>query len=316
MQIIDFECDTPTKEAVEDTVRLIQSGRGFDKEGYAQQMAPGWAAQIGMSLEEFNEAKATEGLTSLALKLCDVDMTRAMSHAEVIEMLDKAGVAKACIGNAGRRASNEDVAKFAAEYPDRLIPWFRVWGEEGEAGVAKLEHGVRELGVKGFEVSSYREGRYINDPAYWPFFEKCVELDIPARITAGLHLLSDRPYDYAHPKYLDEVAVRFPTLRIIAGLSGWPWVAETCAIASRHQHLYIDFACRRVKHMLAPGAGYEALIYYGARNLQDKIIFGSGWGTHMIPLAQLVQETDELPLKDSVRAKWMGGNAARVLKLG
>ena len=273
MQIIDFECDTPTKEAVEDTVRLIQSGRGFDKEGYAQQMAPGWAAQIGMSLEEFNEAKATEGLTSLALKLCDVDMTRAMSHADVIEMLDK-------------------------------------------AGVAKLEHGVRELGVKGFEVSSYREGRYINDPAYWPFFEKCVELDIPTRITAGLHLLSDRPYDYAHPKYLDEVAVRFPTLRIIAGLSGWPWVAETCAIASRHQNLYIDFACRRVKHMLAPGAGYEALIYYGARNLQDKIIFGSGWGTHMIPLAQLVAETDELPLKDSVRAKWMGGNAARVLKLG
>lgn len=315
MQIIDFECDTPTREAVEDTVRLIQSGRGFDKEGYAQQMAPGWAAQIGMSLEEFNEAKATQGLTALALKLCEVDMGRAMSHAQVIAMLDEAGVARACIGNAGRRASNEDVARFAAEYPDRLIPWFRIWGEEGAAGVAALEHGVRELGVKGFEVSSYREGRYINDPAYWPFLAKCVELGIPARITAGLHLLSDRPYDYAHPRYLDEVAVRFPELKIVAGLSGWPWVAETCAIASRHQHLYIDFACRRVKHMLAPGAGYEALIYYGARNLQDKVIFGSGWGTHMIPLAQLVAETGELPLKDSVRAKWMGGNAARVLGL-
>lgn len=315
MMIIDFECDTPTKEAVEDTVRLIESGRGFDKEGYAQQMAPGWAAQIGMSLEEFNEAKATIGLTALALKLCEVDMARAMSHAQVIAMLDKAGVARACIGNAGRRASNADVAKFAAAYPDRLIPWFRIWGDEGEAGVAALEHGVRELGCRGFEVSSYREGRYINDPAYWPFLAKCVELDIPVRITVGLHLLSDRPYDFAHPKYLDEVAVRFPTLRVIAGLSGWPWVAETCAIASRHQNIYVDFACRRVKHMLAPGAGYEALLYYGARNLQDKVIFGSGWGTHMIPLAQLVAETDELPLKDSVRAKWMGANAARVLKL-
>ena len=96
MQIIDFECDTPTKEAVEDTVRLIQSGRGFDKEGYAQQMAPGWAAQIGMSLEEFNEAKETVGLTALALKLCEVDMTKVMSHAQVISMLDQAGVAMAC----------------------------------------------------------------------------------------------------------------------------------------------------------------------------------------------------------------------------
>jgi predicted TIM-barrel fold metal-dependent hydrolase len=278
-------------------------------------MAPGWAAQLGMSLEAFNEAKVSRGLTALALELCEVDRAKAMSHEDVIAMLDAAGVQRACIGNAGRRASNEDVAAFASKYPDRLIPWFRIWGDEGEAGVAALEHGVKALGCRGFEISSYREGRYINDPAYRPFLAKCVELDIPVRITVGLHLLSDRSYDYAHPKYLDEIAVAFPDLRIVAALSGWPWVAETCAIASRHRNLYIDVACRRVRHMLAPGAGYEALVYYGARNLQDKIIFGTGWGTQGVPLAKLVAETEELPLKDSVRAKWMGGNAARVLKL-
>lgn len=313
MNIIDFECDTPTKEAVEDTVRLIRSGRGFDKEGYAQLMAPGWAAQIGMTLDEFNEAKATIGLTALALKLCEKDMERAMSHGEIIAMLDGAGVSRACIGDAGRRASNEDVARLAAEFPDRLIPWFRIWGDEGEAGVAKLEHGVRELGCRGFEISSYREKRYIDDPAYFPFLAKCVELDIPVRITAGVHLLSDRPYDYAHPGRLDDLAIRFPMLPIVAGLGGWPWVPELVAIAMRHQNLYIDTACRRVKQILAPGAGYEALLYYGTRVLQDKIIFGSGWGTSMIPLAQLVRETDALPLTDAVRHKWMYGNAARVL---
>ena len=316
MTVIDFECDTPTREAVEDTVRLIKSGRGFDKEGYAQLMAPGWAAQIGMSLAEFNEAKATIGLTGLALKLCEVDMARAMSHADVIAMLDGAGVSHACIGNAGRRASNEDVAKFAAEYPVRLIPWFRIWGDEGEAGVAKLEHGVRELGCRGFEISCYREERYINDPAYFPFLAKCVELNIPVRITVGVHLLSDRPYDYAHPKYLDEIAIRFPTLKIVAGLAGWPWIGDLVAVAMRHPNLFIDIACRRVKQLLAPGAGYEPLIYYGTRMLQDRMIFGSGWGTSMIPLAQLVRETDDLPLSDAVRAKWMGANAARVLGIG
>jgi uncharacterized protein len=315
MNVIDFECDTPTKEAVEDTVRLIKSGRGFDKEGYAQLMAPGWAAQIGMTLAEFNQAKATQGLTFLALKLCEKDMERAMSHADIITMLDQAGVTHACIGNAGRRASNEDVAKLAAEYPDRLIPWFRIWGDEGDTGVAKLEQGVRELGCRGFEISSYREKRYINDPAYRPFLAKCVELDIPVRITAGVHLLSDRPYDYAHPRYLDELAIDFPTLRIVAGLGGWPWIPDLVAIAMRHRNLYIDIACRRVKQIMAPGAGYEALLYYGTRVLQDKVIFGSGWGTSMVPLAQLVRETDSLPLNDAVRRKWMSDNAARVLKL-
>lgn len=313
MQVIDFECDTPTKEAVEDTVRLIKSGRGFDKEGYAQLMGRGWAAQIGMTLEEFNAAKATVGLTALALKLCERDMERAMSHEAIIAMLDAAGVSHACIGNAGRRASNEDVAALAAEYPGRLIPWFRIWGDEGEEGVRALERGVRELGCRGFEISCYRENRFINDPVYRPFLAKCVELGIPVRITTGVHLLSDRPYDYAHPKYLDEIAIAFPSLTIIAGLAGWPWIGDLVAVAMRHPNLCIDIACRRVKQMLSPGAGYEALIYYGGRILQDRILFGSGWGTMAIPLAQLIEETAALPLTDAVREKWMHDNAARVL---
>lgn len=315
MKVIDFECDTPTVDAVKDTIELIKAGRGFDKEGYAQNMAPGWAAQIGMTLAEFNAAKERDGLTALALKLCDVDMQNAMSHEDIIGMLDAANVEYACIGNAGRRASNEDVAKLAAEYPNRLVPWFRIWGDEGEAGVRQLEHGVKELGCRGFEVSSYREQRYINDPAFYPYYAKCTELGIPVRITTGLHLLSDRPHDYAHPKHLDQVARDFPDLAIVAGLAGWPWVLELVAIATRHRNIYIDFACRRVKHLLAPGAGYEMLVYYGARTLQDKILFASGWGTLQVPLAQLVAECDELPLKDSVRQKWMHDNAARVLGL-
>ncbi len=66
---------------------------------------------------------------------------------------------------------------------------------------------------------------------------------------------------------------------------------------------------------MAPGAGYEALLYYGTRILQDKVIFGSGWGASMVPLAQLVHETDALPLNDAVRRKWMSENAAKVLKI-
>jgi len=135
------------------------------------------------------------------------------------------------------------------------------------------------------------------------------------RITTGLHLLSDRAHDYAHPKNLDAVASDFPDLTIVAGLAGWPWVSELVAIATRHKNVYIDIACRRVKHLIAQGAGYEALIYYGKRILQDKILFASGWGTMQVPLKQLIAECDELPLKETVRVKWMHDNAARVLKL-
>ncbi|MGH7011618.1 MAG: amidohydrolase family protein, partial [Caulobacteraceae bacterium] len=266
MRIIDFECDTPTREAAEDTVRLIKAGRGFDKEGYANLMGRGWAAQLGMSLAAFEAERRTEGgLTRLALKLCDKHLAEAMSEEEVIALLDEAGVEAACVGNAGRRADNAEVAAFAKCFADRLVPWFRIWGEEGEMGVAELERGVRELGCAGFEIASYREGRSIDDPVYRPFLAKCVELKIPVRITTGVHLLSDRAWDLAHPRHLDAIAIAFPDLTIVAGLTGWPWVGELVAIALRHRNLFIDFACRRVRQLMAPGAGYEPLIYYGAR---------------------------------------------------
>ena len=313
--IIDFECDTPTLDVAEETVRLIHQGRGFDKEGYAQLMAPGWAAQLGLTMDEFRELKASEGLTVIALRLCELHRREAMADDDVIPMLDDAGVDIACIGNAGRRASNEDVAKLAAQHPERLIPWFRIWGEEGPIGVRKLEEGVRELGCRGFEVSPYREMRYANDPVYWPFLAKCEELGIPARITVGMHLLSDRPHDFGHPRSLDELARQFPKLKIVAALGGWPWIEELCAIVLRHANLYVDFACTRVGQMLAHGGGYEAMVFHGQHALQDKILFASGWGSMGVSLKQMVAETEQLPLNDTVRRKWMGENAARVLGL-
>jgi uncharacterized protein len=55
------------------------------------------------------------------------------------------------------------------------------------------------------------------------------------------------------------------------------------------------------------------LLQYGNTVLQDKIIFGSAWP--MQPVEQAIADIDALPLKDDVRKKWLGGNAARLLGL-
>jgi len=43
--------------------------------------------------------------------------------------------------------------------------------------------------------------------------------------------------------------------------------------------------------------------------LQDRIVFASGVGDLGLPIGQIVQEMRELPLKDSVKEKWLYGNA-------
>lgn len=316
MMIVDFECDTPIDDEIDQTLALIRAGRGYDKEGYGQMSGPRWAQRLGISAEEFAERKEREGLTNLALEVCEKSRAEVMSEDAIIAMLDDAGVRHACVGNAGRRASNRAVAELARRHPDRLIPWFRIWGDDGDAGRARLERGIAEEGCRGLEISCYREGRSIDDPVYEPLFEICLAHDVPVRITTGLHLLSDRPHDLAHPRHLDAIATRHPRLKIVAGLAGWPWTLELCAIAMRHAHLYIDIACRRAAQLVQPGAGYEALIALGATPpLSRKILYGSGWGSIGVTLRQSVEEALALPLPDDIKRLWMGENAARLLNL-
>ncbi|MGO7457740.1 amidohydrolase family protein, partial [Rhizobium ruizarguesonis] len=77
----------------------------------------------------------------------------------------------------------------------------------------------------------------VSDRRYYPLYAKCVELDVPVRIYNSMNYANDRPYDLGHPRHLDDVAVDFPELRIVAGLAGWQWVNEMVALLRRHPSL-------------------------------------------------------------------------------
>jgi hypothetical protein len=314
--VIDVECDIPTKEAVQASLQSEAKSQrlGTGMVNYFNLFGPRWAAEIGMSLSEFEEAKEKLGLQKIAEMIMEKSLQRAMTNEQFIRMLDEAEVARACIGT-GRNASNEHTASLAKAYPDRLIPWARISPFEGMEGVRKLESLVKEMGFKGFVVSPFREKIYVNDKKYYPFFAKCVELDIPIRSHTSMNYATDRSMDLGRPVYLDEVACDFPELKIIAGLGGWPWVPELVGLARRHPNIYIDLAAHRPKHIPKPGSGFEMLLHFGNTVLQDKILFASSWMTLGLPLKQVIQEMDELPLKDSVKQKWMYDNAVRLLKL-
>ena len=74
--------------------------------------------------------------------------------------------------------------------------------------------------------------------------------------------------------------------------------------------MIIDFEC---DSPTAEGSGFEPLIAYGNRSLQDQMIFASGWGTQGLSLKQIVREAEDLCRNDTIRKKWMYENAARVL---
>jgi predicted TIM-barrel fold metal-dependent hydrolase len=313
--VIDIECDIPTREAVQRDLESVGSGDTKGMVNYLNLFGPKWAAEVGMTMEEFEEGKKTLGLAKLWKMVKEKILEKAMTDDQFVKMLDEAGVEYACIGT-GSFASNEHTASLARKYKTKFIPWFRMSPREGMDGVRKLEQGVKELGFKGFVVSPFREKIYVNDKKYYPFYAKCVELGLPIRAHTSMNYATDRSMDLGRPVYLDEVACDFPELTIIAGLGGWPWVPELIGVARRHQNVYIDLAAHRPKYIKNPGSGFEMFLQFGNTVLQDRILFASSWMNLSIPMKQIIQETEELTRNEEVKKKWMYGNAARILEIG
>ena len=281
---------------------------------YLNIFGPGYADAVGMSPEAFDEARRTRPADELFAELRQRLAAKAIPLADFVRMLDQAGVELALVGTA-QQPSNEYTAQVVEQFPRKFIGFARISPHDGMAGVRELERLVRERGLRGLAMAPFRERIYANDRRYYPLYAKCVELDIPVRLHTSMPYATDRPYDLGHPKHLDDVASDFPELTIIAGLGGWPWVPELVALARRYPNLYIDTAAHRPRHFATPGSGWEMLLQFGNTLLQDKVMVGVSWLTLSQPYETLIAEVLSLPLKDSVKEKWLYGNAARLLGL-
>lgn len=209
---------------------------------------------------------------------------------------------------------NSETAALMKRFPGRFIGLARISVIEhrGMAGVRELERLVRDEGFGALGISALVDCLPASDRRYYPLYTKAAELGIPVRIYSSMNYANDRPYDLGHPRNLDQVAMDFPELTIIGGLGGWPWVNEMVALVRRHPNLHLDTSAHRGRYLGQPGSGWEMLMQFGNTLIQDKVLVGLSAGLVGQPYETLIQEYLALPLKDTVKEKWLYGNAARI----
>jgi uncharacterized protein len=213
----------------------------------------------------------------------------------------------------GIKASNEAVAEFCQSHGKRFIGFAGVDPNKGMTAVRELEFAVKELGMRGLNLQCFEHKLAINDKRMYPLYAKCIELGIPVNLHASTNFSTDCYMEHGRPILLDEVMVHLPELVVIASPPGWPWVHELIGVAWRHKNVHIGVAAVRPKYLDVPESGYGPLVQYGNSVLQDRILFGTSFP--MQPIVRAVEEMNALPLKESVRKKWMYDNTARVLGL-
>ncbi len=188
MRVIDLECDMPTPEAYEfraqtaeksirgsgDTFRgmeLTGSASGHGMVNYLNIFGPGYAAQVGMPPAEFEQKRRTMDVEALFRELRLKLASRAMSLDAFVELLKKAGVAKAVVGTA-QQPSNQYTVDVVRAHPEMFIGFARISPHDGMAGVRELERLVRDEGLRGLAMAPFREQLYPSDRRYYPLYAK------------------------------------------------------------------------------------------------------------------------------------------------
>lgn len=237
--------------------------------------------------------------TGIPVKLTTALMDQATPKVDV-------SLISAWVGPQGTMISNDEVASFVAQAEGRLVGVGSVDISRPMHAVREARRCVKELGFKGIRVLPWLWSLPPTDRRFYPVFAACVELGVPFCTQIG-HTGPLMPSEVGRPLYLDQVALDFPELVIVAGHIGYPWTEEAVAVATKHANVYIDTSAYTCKRYPA-----ELVRFLKGRG-KHKVLFGTNFP--MITPHKALQHLDALQLEPHTKALFLGGNAARVFHL-
>ena len=91
---------------------------------------------------------------------------------------------------------NDQLAQAVAKHPNRLIALGTAPLQDGEKAAAELERAMTQLGLRGLEIASNVNGRYLDDPAFEPFWEAAQALGALIFVHPNQVIGADRMKDH------------------------------------------------------------------------------------------------------------------------
>lgn len=241
-----------------------------------------------------------------------------------VEACARAGVVKAVLqGLPERRRPGDNAAVLAASqaHPALFIPFY---GGEMDTMTADDVSRARDEGFIGLKFIG--PGKAYNDRGYFPLYKRAAELGMPALFHLGIIANTpgwqDCDSSLMRPIYLDHIARRFPSLRIIGAHFGNPWSDEAAMCCRWNPNLFFDLSGSLLKYRKP--SYLSELLWWKARgpyaspdrtDAWEKIVFGSDVESGQIEdvVNDYANLMHELALLPELREAVWHGTAARVL---
>lgn len=235
-----------------------------------------------------------------------------------LEYLDAAGIERAVLVNyvaptvvGYTEKANEFAANYAQADPDRLIATGGVMPThpDPEGEVKRL---VETLGLRAVKVHPphqlFPPNGYVDGsaPGLRAVYAACERFGVPVIVHTGTSVFPGARNRFGQPILVEDVAIDFPSLRIVLAHGGRPlWMNESVFLARRFPNVYLE-----VSSIPPP----KLLDYFpDLERLSEKVLFGSDWpGPGVKDIGANVTAFRALPLSAGARERILETNPLKV----
>ncbi|HMD88201.1 MAG TPA: amidohydrolase family protein [Anaerolineaceae bacterium] len=281
-----------------------------------------------------------DGLRIADMDAAGIDVQVLSLNSPGVEQLD----ANAAVSLA--RDTNDYLAEAIKRHPNRLAGFATLSTAAPDLAADELERTVREFGFKGAVINGHAVGRYLDDPFFWPIFERAEALRVPIYLHP-----TPPPQAVIQASYVGNFSAEV-TAQLAA--SGWGWHIETAVhvlriilsgVFDRYPHLQLvighlgealPFMLPRLDHNMpnqltklqrSMGAYLRENLYYTFSGFNylpnfldllfqvgvDRIMFSADY-----PYASMLAARnflEQLPISPADRDRIAHGNAEHLLRM-
>jgi uncharacterized protein len=191
-------------------------------------------------------------------------------YEEALDGVDRAVVLAFAAPAAGFVVPNDYVAAYVARDPARLLGFGSV-DPSSPGALDELERMQADLGLVGCKLGPIYQDVDPLGPEFLRVCEALERLELPLLVHQGTTFARAGSLLLARPILLDEIALRFPGLRMVIAHLGHPWFEEAIAVVRRHPHVYADVSALASRRWLL----YNALVQAVEYGVEHKLLFGT-----------------------------------------
>ncbi len=164
------------------------------------------------------------------------------------------------------------VAEFVARAPDKLVG-FAGCDPTQPGYMDDLIHAVEDLHLRGLKLGPIYAGFDPRDARCDPIYTYCETHGLPVVFHTGTTYNRVAPLGVSRPWIFDEVAIRYPELRMVFAHLGHPFYDECLAVIRKHPHVYADISALFYR----PWQFYNMLVTAQEYGVTHKLLFGTDY---------------------------------------